>query len=859
MSQFVRKHNGTLASRPLANRARLVLELLEDRLVPTLLGNSVFPADNPWNQNIASAPVAANSAAIMNSIISVYGNGRLHPDFGQDTDTDDPLYGIPYTVVHGNSQPKVNVVIDAYADESDIQSVPIPSNAVLEGDQQNGPTVGLDVRGDSHLLIYDVDNNVLYEFYAASRPSENSDHQWHADQESVWNLNTNSFRTLGFTSADAAGLPILPGLARPDEALPVSQGGQGVITHALRMTLQNSVILNQFLYPASHVANAGNHNAAIEPPMGARFRLKASVDISKLAPEAQVVAQALKDYGLIVADNGSNFYISGSSYSVDANDNQDLTWDDDDIQSSIDGLKSLTFSDFEVVSLTPVVTGLSTSTGSAGETVTVSGQNFSGAAGHLQVLFGSTPGTLVNVIDDSHVTAVVPAGTGAVDVRVVSGVPDPGDNQNIASPLFGYGESAIVSGDRFTYSTTQTGLQVTGFASPLTAGSASSFTVTDLLAGVPNAGFTGVVHFSSTDAHAQLPADYTFTNADHGTHTFSATFETAGDQTVTATVTATPTLTGSAPVTVDPGAASQLKLTVTSQAQVAFALSAIVTVQDAFGNQVTGYRGTVKWSSSDGLASLPGSYSFTASDGGQHTFSLMFGTAGTETLTVKDQAKPSLTSTANTTVTDPLLLFVTQAYEDLLGRAPDGSGVAYWHGLLAAGTPRSAIATSLTHSAEYYGTIITPAYQQFLGRSPDPTGLTYWTGQMQQGLTDEQLQAGFIASPEFYQHAGNTDKSWIDALYMALLSRPADKGGESYWMQQLAGGVSRNSIAFGFAAGSEEEAIRVEGDYQHFLDRTPSSAEVDYWVSQFAKGLRNEDVVAGFVGSDEYFQRAISG
>jgi hypothetical protein len=719
--------------------------------------------------------------------------------------------------------------------------------------------VGLDARGDSHLIVYDVDNNIAYELYGTSRPSENSDNQWHADQESVWNLNANSFRTLGFTSADAAGLPSLPGLARPDEALPVSQGGQGVITHALRMTLQNSVILNQFLYPASHVANAGNHNAAIEPPMGARFRLKASVDISKLAPEAQVVAQALKDYGLIVADNGSNFYISGSSYSVDANNNQDLTWDDNDIQSTIDGLKSLTFSDFEVVSLTPVVTGLSTSTGLAGETVTVSGQNFSGAAGHLQVLFGSTPGTLVKVIDDSHVSAVVPAGTGAVDVRVVSGVPDPGDSQNITSPVFGYGESAIAAGDRFTYSATQTGLQVTGFASPLTAGSASSFTVTALLAGVPNTAYTGVVHFSTTDTHAQLPADYTFTEADHGTHSFSATFETAGDQTVTATDTANPALTGSAPVTVNPGAASQFNLSVASRAQVGIVLSAIVTVQDAFGNQVTGYRGTVKWSSSDGLASLPGSYTFTASDGGQHTFSLMFDTAGSETLTVKDQSKPLLMGTANVTVKDPLLLFVTQAYEDLLGRTPDSSGLAYWHGLLAAGTPRSAIATSLTHSAEYFSTIIIPTYQQFLGRSPDATGLAYWTSRMQQGLTDEQLQAGFIASPEFYQHAGNNDKAWIDALYMDLLNRAADKSGESYWMQQLAAGVSRGSIAFGFAAGSEEEVIRVEDDYQHFLLRTPSSAEVDYWVSQFAKGLTNEDVVAGFVGSDEYFQRAISG
>ena len=157
--------------------------------------------------------------------------------------SNNPLYGIPFNVVHGNTQPKVHVVIDAYPDESDLQDAPIPANAVLEGDNQNGPVVGLANRGDSHLIVWDEDNNVAYEFYNASRPSENTDGQWHAAQESVWNMKTDTFRTLGWTSADAAGLPILPGLVRPDEALPVSQGGQGVINHAIRITLQNNIIL----------------------------------------------------------------------------------------------------------------------------------------------------------------------------------------------------------------------------------------------------------------------------------------------------------------------------------------------------------------------------------------------------------------------------------------------------------------------------------------------------------------------------------------------------------------------------------------------------------------------------------------
>jgi hypothetical protein len=175
---------------PASRRVLPLVDLLESRELLTLLGQQLFPSDNPWNQRITSAPVASNSAAIMNNIVNLYGNQRFHPDFGQDTQTSNPLYGIPFNVVHGNSVAKVHVVIDAYPDESDLQDAPIPANAVLEGDNQNGPVVGVDNRGDSHLIVWDEDNNVAYEFYRASRPSENSDGMWHADQESVWNMNT---------------------------------------------------------------------------------------------------------------------------------------------------------------------------------------------------------------------------------------------------------------------------------------------------------------------------------------------------------------------------------------------------------------------------------------------------------------------------------------------------------------------------------------------------------------------------------------------------------------------------------------------------------------------------------------------
>jgi plastocyanin len=549
-----------------ARKAVLTLETLEDRMVPTLLGNSLFPADNPWNQQITNAPVASNSAAIINNIIGQQGSdGRLHPDFGQDYNNSSALYGIPYNVVHGNSTQKVHVVIDAYPGESDLQNAPIPANPVIEGDFQNGPNVGVNNRGDSHLIVYDEDNNVAYEFYRASRPSENSDGQWHADQESVWDMKTDTFRTLGYTSADAAGLAILPGLVRPDEGLPVSQGGQGVINHAIRFTLQNSIILDQFLYPASHVANSGS-NAAVQPPMGARFRLKAGVDLSLLNPESRVVAQAMKDYGMIVADNGSNFFFSGASYSVNASNAQTLTWSDNDIQDSTHGLKSLHFSDFEVVSLAPVVTGLSATSGAAGQTVTVTGQNFSGAAGRLQVNFGNTPATNVTVLDDGHVTATVPAGSGTVDVRVQSGVSDPNDSQNINSPVFGYGTSAVSSADRFSYGSTGGNAPPT-VATPAAASPATVTGKTTALSvlgaddgGEANLTYTWAMTTGPTGAQPTFSA-----NGTNAAKNSTVTFDRVGSYTFQVTITDAGGLTAASSASVSVVATlTSLKLTPTS-------------------------------------------------------------------------------------------------------------------------------------------------------------------------------------------------------------------------------------------------------------------------------------------------------
>jgi hypothetical protein len=408
LRRYTTRHPSDCALMGSFRTRRLQLECLESRKLLSLNGNQLFPADSPWNRRINDAPLADNSAALINSIGA---SAKMHPDFG--TVWEGANIGIPYNVVSG-TQAKLPVVVDGWPGESDLLDVPIPPNAVIEGD----PLPSSQNTGDRHLLVYDKDNNVVYELFYARRPSETSDGKWHASSEAVWNMNVNSFRTPGDTSADAAGLPILPGLVRPDEVL-----DQGVINHALRFTVPRS--RDEYVFPASH--DAGSANVAY-PRMGERFRLKQSFDISGFSAPNRVILQALKDYGMIVADNGSSWYLSGSPSS---------RWDDDVLGE----LKSIAGSNFEAVDLTPLVTSLTTTSGSTagGTQVTVRGQNFSGNAGNLAVLFGNTPATQVSIQSDGTLVATAPAhAAGTVDVTV-------------QTP---YGTSDVVPGDRFTYAAT---------------------------------------------------------------------------------------------------------------------------------------------------------------------------------------------------------------------------------------------------------------------------------------------------------------------------------------------------------------------------------------------------------------------
>lgn len=281
-------------------------------------GKQVFPADNPWNQDISQMPVDANS----NNLISSIGmNTTLHPDFG--TVYNGAPNGIPYIVVAGSQSP-VPINFTAYGNQSDPGPYPVPANAPIEG----GPSS----TGDRHVIVIDRDNWKLYEMYS-SYP-QNGGASWNADSGALFDLNSNAVRPAGWTSADAAGLPIFPGLVRYDEVFE-----QGEIKHALRFTAQNT--RRAYVYPARHFAS--NDTSVNRPPMGMRVRLKASFDISTFSPRIQVILRAMKTYGMILADNGSNWYISGAP---------DPRWSDNELNA----LKTIRGSNFEVVQMGTIVT-----------------------------------------------------------------------------------------------------------------------------------------------------------------------------------------------------------------------------------------------------------------------------------------------------------------------------------------------------------------------------------------------------------------------------------------------------------------------------------------------------------------------
>ncbi len=278
---------------------------------------SVFPTDNPWNTDITGLSVHPRSDAY---IAAIGTDGTLHPDFG--TEYEGGPIGIPYVVVPGD-QPKVPARF-TYADESDPGPYPIPPDAPIEG--------GPDSDGDRHVIVLDEDNCVLYELFDAHPQPDGS---WDAGSGAVFDLASNQLRPDYWTSADGAGLPIFPGLVRYDEVVEA-----GRIDHALRFTVSETQ--RAFIHPATHFAS--NSTDPNLPPMGLRLRMEAVYDCSGFSAEVQVICDALKRYGMFVADNGSDWFVTGT---------HDPQWNDDNLAD----LKQIPGAAFEVVDTgEPVIT-----------------------------------------------------------------------------------------------------------------------------------------------------------------------------------------------------------------------------------------------------------------------------------------------------------------------------------------------------------------------------------------------------------------------------------------------------------------------------------------------------------------------
>jgi hypothetical protein len=276
---------------------------------------AVFKPDSPWNTDISDTTKYPNDPLSSSYIKSIGLGGHLHPDFGTD-----PTYGIPYQYVN-SSVAKSTVVFDPEAsDESDPGPYPIPADPLIEGAGESG---------DQHLLMIHTDECVLYELDVADHQADG----WHAYSGAIWDLKINSTRPQGWTSADAAGLPIYPGLARYEEV------AQGAINHALRFTVSQSQ--KAYVAPAEHCASSSTDTT--RPPMGLRLRLNASFDLGAAPPQSKIILTALKKYGMIVADNGASWFVSGAP---------DPGWDDNDLEY----IKSIPGNAFEAITTGPLTT-----------------------------------------------------------------------------------------------------------------------------------------------------------------------------------------------------------------------------------------------------------------------------------------------------------------------------------------------------------------------------------------------------------------------------------------------------------------------------------------------------------------------
>jgi hypothetical protein len=469
----------------------------------SLNGFVPFPATNVWDTNIASAPVDSNSAAITSA--AGFAGLYLHPDFGSTN-------GIPYVVVDSTQTPAVPIDVAAYAGQSDVVVAPYPITAPIEGnpaDCTGGPG---DYIEDSHVLVLDRSKCWLYETFNTRRCNG----QWTADSETIWDLHNYESRPWGWTSADAAGLPIFPGLLRYDEIL------SGAIHHAIRFTMQQTkddANGGYFVYPASHAA--GNI-WGVSNVMGMRIRLKASFDISGFSKTNQIILTAMKQYGMILADNGGYFFFQGVP---------DPRWDDNDM----DNLKTVASSNFEVVQMTPPWPGYDSAKAPTGAVPVINSFTESSST----VASGSPVTFTYSVSGDSYdfidMIGPVTAGSGSVTVNptatqtyTLNSTNAYGRSTSIPLTVTVSGAAATAASPIFSLAAGAYSLAQTVTLSDTTTGATIYYTTDGSTPTSSSTPYTGAITVSSTETIQAIAVAAGYANSAVASATYTLNLPTPG-------------------------------------------------------------------------------------------------------------------------------------------------------------------------------------------------------------------------------------------------------------------------------------------------------------------------------------------
>ena len=766
--------------------AMLVLSLAAAAPVlaaPTLSGCPVFPRDNVWNAKVDTLPVHPRSAAWVANVRAGgdgatrpfhmdFGSG-LYPDLADDPDTAAPI-GIPWVTVPG-SQPKISVTFTDYGDESDsavgvpaVESppgtfkgnYPIPSGAPIEGE---GPQTPANAGGDRHVLVIDTTNCILYETGNNYRPGVLAP-GWAASGGAIWDLRSNAMRPSTWTSADAAGLPIFPGLARYEEV------AAGVIEHALRFTADRTQ--GTFIWPARHEASSiTNPDVA---PMGARFRLKASKNIAGFSPQARVIAQAMKTYGIILADNGSSWYVSGAPHP---------SWDND-VLHELDALRG---SDFEAVDTSSLIVNPNTMQVPPTTVVLTAAKTGNGAGTVTSSVGGLSCGATctADVNIGEPVTLTAAASPGSVFTGWITGGCS-GAGTCTISPA----ADATVTA---TFETLLAAPQLRVVGGTIDFGGQSVKT-TSLPREVwlINVG-TGTV-FVGLAKFPDIVPDYSLTGD-------CSTLVTGVPCVLTARFTPRSTGTITSPLGIS-SSAGIFGYQVTGVGE----LSLVTHFYQSILNREPDTAGKAFWQGEAARLSGLGANI-------NETWFVMSGYFFNS---------PEYLAAAKSDAA-----FVTDLYNTFFNRAPDVSGHAYWTGQIASGLPREVVLFSFMFSPEFvtftrgiFGNtaarpevdMVMDFFRGVLNRLPDSSSFGYWLGRLRAaqcanpGAVYTEVDAisnFFIFSAEYGARARN-DTQFVTDMYYSFLRRGGDVGGVNFWINQLATGQrGRDGVRSSFIASPE--------------------------------------------------------